>query len=59
LDDEIINYFTIKLNLENLTPIQSYCVPFGLSGRDIISIARTGSGKTIGYLIPVIKHVFE
>ena len=28
-----------------------------LSGRDVIGIAETGSGKTFAYLFPLIKHV--
>jgi superfamily II DNA/RNA helicase len=28
-----------------------------MSGRDVIGIAETGSGKTISYLLPTLKHV--
>ncbi|KAI1720891.1 DEAD/DEAH box helicase domain-containing protein [Ditylenchus destructor] len=43
-------------NYEKPTPIQSISWPVALSGRDIISIARTGSGKTLGFLLPGIMH---
>merc|ERR1712169_130620 len=36
------------------TPIQSQCWPVALSGRDLIGIAETGSGKTLGFLLPGI-----
>jgi len=36
------------------TPIQAQCWPIGLSGRDLIGIAETGSGKTLGFLLPGI-----
>lgn len=28
-----------------------------MSGRDVIGIAETGSGKTISYLLPALKHI--
>ena len=41
------------------TPIQSQAWPIVMEGRDIISIARTGSGKTIGFLLPVFEQVLR
>lgn len=39
------------------TTIQSVAWPAALSGRDVIAIACTGSGKTLSYLLPMIVHV--
>ncbi|XP_059477026.1 ATP-dependent RNA helicase DDX42 [Neocloeon triangulifer] len=41
------------------TPIQSQAVPTALSGRDIIGIAKTGSGKTAAFVIPMIAHIMD
>lgn len=38
------------------TTIQSISWPVALSGRDLISIAKTGSGKTLGFTLPAIVH---
>ncbi|KAA8527974.1 hypothetical protein F0562_035157 [Nyssa sinensis] len=34
------------------TPIQAQTWPIALQSRDVVAIAKTGSGKTLGYLIP-------
>lgn len=39
------------------TPIQAQSWPVALQGRDIVAIAKTGSGKTLGYLIPGFIHL--
>ncbi|KAK6155204.1 hypothetical protein DH2020_009452 [Rehmannia glutinosa] len=39
------------------TPIQAQSWPIAMQGRDIVAIAKTGSGKTLGYLIPGFLHL--
>lgn len=39
------------------TAIQSQSWPILLSGRDMVGIAETGSGKTISFILPAIVHV--
>jgi len=41
------------------TAIQSQCWPIALTGRDLVGIAETGSGKTLGFLIPAIKRMLD
>ncbi|KAI3865765.1 hypothetical protein MKX03_025511 [Papaver bracteatum] len=38
-------------------PIQAQSWPIALQSRDIVAIAKTGSGKTLGYLIPGFMHL--
>ena len=38
------------------TPIQSQGFSIALTGQDFVGIAQTGSGKTLGYLLPGIIH---
>jgi superfamily II DNA/RNA helicase len=39
------------------TPIQAQSWPIAMQNRDIVAIAKTGSGKTLGYLIPAFLHL--
>ena len=46
-----------KMNFEKPTPIQAQAIPCIMSGRDVIGIAKTGSGKTLGFLLPLFRFV--
>jgi ATP-dependent RNA helicase RhlE len=37
------------------TPVQIGCIPPALEGRDVLATAQTGTGKTLGFLIPIIE----
>ena len=39
------------------TPIQRKAIPPALEGRDVVAMARTGSGKTAAFLIPVLSKL--
>jgi hypothetical protein len=38
------------------SPIQAQAWPLAVEGKDLISVAKTGSGKTCGFLMPVFHH---
>ncbi|XP_026184653.1 putative ATP-dependent RNA helicase DDX46 [Mastacembelus armatus] len=48
-----------KHNYEKPTPIQAQAIPAIMSGRDLIGIAKTGSGKTIAFLLPMFRHIMD
>ncbi len=41
------------------TPIQTQTVPLALSGRDIIGIAQTGTGKTAAFALPILHRLSD
>ncbi|RAL46626.1 hypothetical protein DM860_004905 [Cuscuta australis] len=41
------------------TPIQAQSWPIAQQGSDVVAIAKTGSGKTLGYLIPGFTHILH
>uniref|UniRef100_G3P293 RNA helicase n=1 Tax=Gasterosteus aculeatus TaxID=69293 RepID=G3P293_GASAC len=48
-----------KAGYQAPTPVQMQMVPVGLSGRDVIVSADTGSGKTVAFLLPVVVRAME
>ncbi|BET02516.1 ATP-dependent RNA helicase [Nesidiocoris tenuis] len=46
-----------KYDFTQPTPIQAQAVPAILQGRDVIGIAKTGTGKTAAYVWPMVIHV--
>lgn len=48
-----------KQNFVNPTPIQAQAIPCAVSGRDVIGIAQTGSGKTTAFLWPLLIHILD
>ena len=44
-----------NLGWENATPVQRDTIPIALDGNDVIGQARTGSGKTGAFGIPIIE----
>ena len=41
------------------TPIQAASWPSSFKGRDVLAIAKTGSGKTCGYLLPAMNEILK
>ncbi len=39
------------------TPIQAQAIPVAVTGRDILGIAQTGTGKTAGFVLPMLARL--
>jgi len=46
-----------RLGYDKPTSIQTQAIPAIMSGRDVIGVAKTGSGKTIAFLLPMFRHI--
>jgi ATP-dependent RNA helicase RhlE len=45
------------LGWEQPTPIQAKSIPTGLSGKDLVGIAQTGTGKTGAFMLPALERI--
>ncbi|KAI9729063.1 MAG: mRNA splicing protein prp28 [Chrysothrix sp. TS-e1954] len=41
------------------TPVQRAAVPCAMAGRDVLAVAKTGSGKTASYLLPLLVYILH
>ena len=48
-----------RSGFETPMPIQAQGWPIVMSGSDLIGIGETGSGKTLGFLLPAFQHILE
>jgi len=39
------------------TPIQAQTIPLAISGRDVVGIAQTGTGKTAAFALPILHRI--
>ena len=56
LSPELLNSLT-KAGFVNPFPIQEAVIPLALTGADIIGQAKTGTGKTLGFGLPLLNNV--
>jgi ATP-independent RNA helicase DbpA len=46
-----------RLGYERMTPIQAAALPLALAGKDLIAQAKTGSGKTAAFALPLLANL--
>ncbi|GFY86666.1 hypothetical protein Acr_05g0003050 [Actinidia rufa] len=58
LDLRLIRALT-KKGVDKPTPIQRVAIPLILEGKDVVARAKTGSGKTFAYVLPLLQKLFS
>lgn len=47
----------VSAGITGLTPVQLACLPHCLAGEDVLAKAKTGTGKTLAFLIPTVQRL--
>ena len=47
------------MNFHEPTPVQRETIPLGLAGHDILASAQTGTGKTLGFMLPLLNRLLS
>ena len=55
--DKRLSKATAKMGFVYATMVQAKFIPLALSGKDILARARTGSGKTAAYSLPLLQKL--
>lgn len=58
LPDSILKSLA-RLGLVKPTPIQSQTIPLAIAKHDVLGSAQTGTGKTLAFTLPMVKHLIE
>nr|WP_205570484.1 DEAD/DEAH box helicase [Corynebacterium lactis] len=56
LTDEIVRAVR-KVGFEKPSPIQAATIPTLMSGRDVVGLAQTGTGKTAAFALPILARI--
>ena len=56
LSDEVLDALW-DMHFDECTPVQEKTIPVLLEGRDVISCAQTGTGKTAAYILPLLTNL--
>ena len=48
-----------EIGFTHPTPVQAEVIPLALSGRDVIGLAQTGSGKTAAFALPLAQRLWH
>lgn len=44
---------------EYMTKVQSWSYPFIIAGKDVLARSKTGTGKTLAFLVPTVEKIFK
>ncbi|KAJ9138843.1 hypothetical protein NKR23_g8230 [Pleurostoma richardsiae] len=57
--ESVVRAITEGMGYENMTDVQSMTLGPALAGKDIVAQAKTGTGKTLAFLVPIIQNVIN
>ena len=55
----VVRTLTRRMGLETMTEVQTRTINEALRGTDVIAQAKTGTGKTLAFLIPILQRIIS
>ncbi|PGH09191.1 hypothetical protein AJ79_05720 [Helicocarpus griseus UAMH5409] len=59
VNEKVINVITDEMNITTMTDVQRLTINTTLSGTDILAQAKTGTGKTLAFLVPIVQNILR
>ncbi|KAK2735055.1 hypothetical protein FQN55_002300 [Onygenales sp. PD_40] len=57
VSDKVINVITGSMGIKTMTDVQRMTINATLKGSDVLAQAKTGTGKTLAFLMPVVQNI--
>lgn len=58
-DPALLQTIIHDMKMTTMTPVQAQTIPASLQGKDMLAQAKTGTGKTIAFLLPAIQRMIS
>ncbi|PPJ54750.1 hypothetical protein CBER1_04033 [Cercospora berteroae] len=55
----VIRAITNDMGIDTMTEVQQRTIHEALKGQDVIAQAKTGTGKTLGFLLPIVQRIIN
>ncbi|KAJ4388238.1 hypothetical protein N0V93_008845 [Gnomoniopsis smithogilvyi] len=59
IDRRLLDTVLVDMKMATMTPVQAETLPHTLTGSDVLAQAKTGTGKTIAFLLPAIQKLIS
>ncbi|KAF8454444.1 P-loop containing nucleoside triphosphate hydrolase protein [Kalaharituber pfeilii] len=59
IDERVMKAILQDMKFEKMTEVQSKTIKTTLGGNDVLAQAKTGTGKTIAFLLPVLQRILQ
>ncbi|KAJ5226328.1 ATP-dependent RNA helicase [Penicillium chermesinum] len=59
ISPNVVRNITERMGLSTMTPVQSQTLNIMLKGEDVLAHAKTGTGKTLAFLLPTVQNILN
>ncbi|KAK4103650.1 DEAD-domain-containing protein [Parathielavia hyrcaniae] len=57
VNNQLVHSIVRGMGYENMTEVQSMTINAALAGKDVVAQAKTGTGKTLAFLVPIVQRI--